>query len=497
MSRIVAAFLAGLMGRPAIASGAELTSPVLGNVVTAGAPLSFTLRAEADTARWRVRDFFGKEVASGNTPISGNSAIIAPRVPGLGYFTLDASLERGGAPAGSAHTALAILPPADKTARDSPFGVVTHFAKDWSTDIIPLIEKAGIGRVRDEQPWRKVEKQPGQYQFPPRLTGYMTELAAHGIDPLIVLAFSNPLYDNDKTPYDQEGRSGYAAYAAAVARRYGKQLSAVEVWNEYNGDFCQGPCREDRPAYYASMLKEAYAKLKVANPSLTVLGGAGVPIPLDYFQGLFKNGALDAMDAIVIHPYRKVPEGVEEKIDDLRQAMQRYGKSKPIWATEFSDFPDMRDNRDNAARYLVRMSTLLLAAKVDRIYWYLLKDYQQFTGLGLVRSESDAMGRYVPTAAYAAYAVLIQQLSGARFVRREPSDPQMRVYLFSRGGTEIRVAWSTASPGAYQLQPGGPIRQIDLMGNARTIPRQTGPVSIPVDQTPIYLISDSRPGAPG
>ena len=494
MNRATIACLAWLMGWPAMASGAELTSAVLGNIVTAGAPISFTLRAEADTARWSIRDFFGKEVASGNTQISNNRAVIAPRIQGLGYFTLDAALERGGTAAGSARTALAILPPADKSLRDNPFGVVTHFAKDWSTDIIPLIEMAGIGRIRDEQPWRKVERQRGQYKFPPRLTGYMGELAAHGIDPLIILAFSNPLYDNDKTPYAQQGRAGYAAYAAAVARRYGKQLSAVEVWNEYNGDFCQGPCRADRAAYYTSMLKETYATLKAANPSLTVLGGAGVPIPLGYFQSLFKNGALDAMDAIVIHPYRKVPEGVEEKIDDLRQTMQRYGKPKPIWATEFSDFPDMRNNRDNAARYLVRMSILLLAAKVDRIYWYLLKDYQQFSGLGLVRSESDPMGRYVPTPAYAAYAVLIQQLTGARFVRREPSDPRIRVYLFSRGGTEIRVAWSTETPGAYQLRSTGPIKQIDLMGNARTLPRQTGPVSIPVDRTPIYLVSDGPPG---
>src|SRR5262249_54112959 len=133
--------------------------------------------------------------------------------------------------------------------------------------------------------------------------------APNQLDPLIVLAFSNPLYDSNKTPYDDRGRAAYAAYAAAVAKRYSGQVSAVEVWNEYNGSFCDGPCRGDRPAYYAAMLKETYKSLKAANPSLVVAGGAAVPIPLDYFDNLFRQGALDAMDAVVIHPYRKIPEG--------------------------------------------------------------------------------------------------------------------------------------------------------------------------------------------
>ena len=128
---------------------------------------------------------------------------------------------------------------------------------------------------------------------------------------------------------------------------------------------------------------------------MTVLGGAAVPIPLDYYRQLFEHGALNSMDAVVIHPYRRQPEGVEEQIESLRQLMARYGTPKPIWATEFSDLPDMKKSRDDVARYLVRMSTLLLAAHVERLYWYLLRDYQEFTGLGLLHDESSPT-RYAP-----------------------------------------------------------------------------------------------------
>jgi hypothetical protein len=266
-----------------------------------------------------------------------------------------------------------------------------------------------------------------------------------------------------------------------VAGHYRGQVSAVEVWNEYSGSFCDGPCRSDRPAYYTAMLKQAYTSLKAANPSLTVAGGAAVPIPLDYFDGLFRHGALDAMDAVVIHPYRKIPEGVEEKIAGLRQMMQRYGAVKPIWATEFGDTADMHKDRNDVARYLVRMSTLLLAGGVERIYWYLLKDYQEFSGMGLLRSESDPAGRYVPAPAYAAYATLIKQLGGARFVRREASDPDLRIYLFSKGAGEILVAWSTGGAKTYDLP--GAFQQIDMMGNVRTSTRQAR-----LDANPVYLI---------
>jgi hypothetical protein len=477
--------LAALAACPAEA--ATLTSPVLGNIFTMGEPVTMTLHANGGSAHWALKDFYGKEAASGDAALSGGAATISIHTNALGYFTLDAS-----SGADSAEAALAILPASRPASANSPFGVMTHFAKGWSTDIVPLIERAGLKRVRDEQPWRKVEKEPGRYDFPPEFAAYMGALKAHNIDPLIVLDFSNPHYDGDKTPYTGQGRAGFSAYARAVLQRYGAQISGLEVWNEYNGSFCDGPCRTDRPGFYAGMLKDTYAALKSARPDVTVAGGAAVNIPLDYFEALFKKSALDSMDTVVIHPYRKDPEGVEEKIAQLRDLMQRYGKVKPIWATEFGDQQDMRKNRNNEAPYLVKMSALLLSAKVERIYWYLLKDYQQFEGMGLLRGESDPLGRYAPSPAYAAYATLIRQLDGAHFVRREPSDPETRVYLFADGTREVRVAWADQPGEHFDLKTDRPAQVIDMMGNAKTIAVDNGGASVPLDLNPVYLISAAR-----
>jgi hypothetical protein len=470
------------------APSVKLAQTALGNIFVAGESIVIPVHGGQGNLRWNIRDFFGVEIASGATPTSGETTLLQLPIPTLGYFTLQIAAEDDAQGAAEARTVLAIVPPPSQTGRASPFGVMTHFAKGWPTDIIPLIEKAGIRHVRDEQPWRQVERQRAQYAFPPRLSAYMSELTAHHLDPLIVLAFSNPLYDGDQTPFSDAGRAGYAAYARAVAQHYAPSVSAVEIWNEYNGSFCAGPCRSDRPAYYDSMLQESYKSLKAANPSLTVLGGAAVPVPLDYLGKLFEKGALDAMDAVVIHPYRRQPEGVEEQIDSLRRLMARYGTPKPIWATEFGDLGDMRKSRDDVARYLVRMSTLLLGAKTDRIYWYLMRDYQEFTGLGLVRDETDPLGRYTPAPAYAAYATLIHQLDGASFVRREPSDPATRIYLFADGKREIHVLWSALPGATYEVASEIPLRRVSMMGDERLLMPRNGRVTVALDQNPFYLV---------
>jgi hypothetical protein len=220
---------------------------------------------------------------------------------------------------------------------------------------------------------------------------------------------------------------------------------------------------------------------------VTVLGGAAVQIPIDWFQKLFSHGALQSMDAVVIHPYRKRPEGVEERIAELRASMERHGGAKPIWATEYGDIADMKKSRDDVARYLVRMSVLLRAAGVERMYWYLLRDYAEFAGLGLVRDENDPLGRYAPNPAYPAYAVLIDRLARARFVKREPSPDDAYVYLFmDEGGHELRVAWADA-PRPYRIPEVGPARIYSMMGGELDGARDASS-ALTLGRNPIYIV---------
>ena len=255
------------------------------------------------------------------------------------------------------------------------------------------------------------------------------------------------------TPYTDSGREGYARYGKAILDQYGDDIRTLEVWNEYNGSFAEGPAAEDRAMHYTKMLEQAYLQIKSVRPDVKVLGGAAVHIALPYLREVFRLGGLEYMDAVVVHPYG-TEEGIERELAALEELIEQYGGGvrKPIWVTEFGRWDHSPEGRRRSASYLVRMATLLLSADVERMYWYLMRDYINFQTMGLVRDQDSPFGRYAPAPAYVAYANLIRQLSGARYVRREPTDPRTHVHVFERGGEEIRVSWSTAPDGAGELR---------------------------------------------
>jgi len=447
----------------------------------------------ADRLLWSITDFFGFEIARGETVSDSGRASIIIEDSETGYFEVKLQAEPASTGTATARTAFAVIPALDEVALDdSPFGVMTHFAQGWDTDVVPLISRAGIRHVRDEQYWAQVEQRRGRYSFSKRLARYMTELFKHDLEPLIVLSFANDLYDDGLTPFSDDGRAGYARYGRAVVERYRQQIRTVEIWNEYNGSFCEGPCRDDRPANYTQMLKQAYEELKRVRPDITVLGGAAVKIPVPYFEAMFQAGALDYMDAVAVHPYGSAPEHVAKEIAGLKQLMARHDRVRPIWVTEIGRGRASPEGRREAARYLVRMFTALLSTGVERIYWYLLRDYQNFTGMGLLRGPDSEFGRYAPNPAYAAYANLIHQLHKASFVRRERTDPRTHMYLFDRANVEVRVAWSTASPARLRLQADDALVVLDIMGRQSILVPEGGVADLVVDDDPVYIVGAAR-----
>jgi hypothetical protein len=335
---VLALLLATVMGGAAVGQVRLSIGQVHpGNVFDPSESIRVPVTADASHVLWSLVDVDGVEVASGNTELSSGRGTVVIGRPGPGYFELALHAPMADGSRQDARTALAVVPaPAAGAPGGSRFGVMTHFAQGWETDLVPLIARAGIGHVRDEQYWDRVETERGQYRFPERFTRYMADLATHRLDPLIVLSFANRLYDRGLTPFSAEGRDAYARYGRAVLDHYGSQIRAVEIWNEYNGSFCEGPCRDDRPTSYVEMLEQACRVLKSSHPGVGVVGGVTANIPLPYLENVFKKGALDFTDALSVHPYGSTREDVGKEIADLRALAAHY--SHPdlvIWATEF------------------------------------------------------------------------------------------------------------------------------------------------------------------
>jgi hypothetical protein len=379
-------------------------------------------------------------------------------------------------------------------------GVMTHFAHGWSLDAMTPLAATGVRHVRDEIYWDEVEIAPGRFEFPARFDAYMAELRVHGIRPLVPLTFASRHHDDGLTPHTEAGFRAYARYAVEVLRHYGDQIQAVEIWNEYNGGFAQGPATTNRAETYTAMLRHAYAAIKSERPDVTVLGGSTAGLPFPYLERLIAAGALEHLDAVSIHPYRadEPPETLEAPLRRLQEllARRRPGRPVPIWVTEIgwpARTPGEKSgpllDEEKQAAYLVRALVLLLSLGVEKVYWYQLRDHGVDAGLGLLRTEPG----YPPKPAYGAFTTLLARLRGVGAIVRESAPEGVYHFRFDpleadAGHPSVRLLWATRP---VSFPSGGATRLVRLDGSTAT--PHGG--SLLLDEAPIYLEGVSDPEA--
>jgi len=436
--------------------------------------VEFEVSGAASPLRWRLEQAPGRTLLSGEVALPSGNGTLSFKIPDQGYYELVATDG-----ASEIRIPVVSLPPYQGT--DTRFGVVTHFAQGWSTDLVPLIARLGVRTVRDEIYWSGVELSPHHYEIPAVAQGYMGELKKNGIEPLLVLSFGNKLYDGGLAPFTDTGRAAFAGYAVNAIRPFADQIHAAEVWNEYNGMFCTGPCEANRPQYYTAMLKAANAAIKAAYPAIRVVGISSDHMPEPYFRHLADAGALENLDIVSIHPYQDHDEGVIEAIASLRALLERNHAPKPIWATEFGI--GGQDGR-RIADYLVRMTTQLLSAGLERVYWYAFKDQREFPGMELVKAGN---GVFYPAPAYAAYGSLIRHLAGAVYVGRLALDPRTHAHVFEAQQKKTIVVWSVSETARLCANGGSAIILFDSLGHKISTEHTATGVCFDVDDSPIFI----------
>jgi hypothetical protein len=147
-------------------------------------------------------------------------------------------------------------------------------------------------------------------------------LVTNGVRPILTL-IASPRWAMASTagctqicaqPPGQAHGADFAAFAAAVARRY-PLAAAIEIWNEPNNH--HGSVQGPRPAEYAAALAQAYDAIKAQRPAMRVLAGAlgaygaspsqpttATDMRLgDYLQAMLADGAAAHMDGLSLHPY--------------------------------------------------------------------------------------------------------------------------------------------------------------------------------------------------
>jgi hypothetical protein len=403
---------------------------------------------------------------------------------------------------------------------ESPFGINTAFDPE-TPDLearLRAMQHAGIKWGRQDFTWRRIEKQPGEYDW----AGYdrLVELCRrHG-----VLVFGDLVYAPDfHDPRTPAGVEAYCAFARAAVKRYAGKADYWQIWNEPNGGYWKGSADE-----YARLLAASGKAVHEANPKAKVLGLNSAFCDVRFAEAILKQVPNDCFDIACFHPYRP-PSAPEDKFDwwmldqyvkswnktrltpeyplvrmtyleqadELSKVLGTFGAPKPLWVTEMcwnTHIHPYGVSELRQADLLVRLYVLGLASrKVEKVFWWTLADtgtrqFDQADMVGLMRVDLS------PKYSYHAYAFMTRMLEGKNWVRNDAFGPDVFACVFTEPtkGEDTLVAW-TPKPVAY-VRVSNTDRGLDcydLFGTQRHVPYdkvRTGSLPVPLGEGPIYIV---------
>lgn len=291
--------------------------------------------------------------------------------------------------------AIAVTPAAPSRAPPPPallrdhlqIGVATHYGmRGESTKTFSALAALGVDGLRDEAYWDHVEGPPGKLNIPKQVAAWYELAKRSRLQPLLLLSYTHPDYQNGTRPTTADGRAGFARYAAFVARAL-LGVKQFQIWNEWElvSRFAEPGLAQD----YLSLVREVAPVLRAERPGALVLP-AGVQRAgffNGYLESLVRGGLLGMVDGIALHPYRfsepdPSPEAWYAEMRRLGEHIAVWdpvrGPSAALYVTEMG-FPSHWGRHGVTptlqADYLERC--LLLALLVPRLrgfWWYGLRD---------------------------------------------------------------------------------------------------------------------------
>jgi hypothetical protein len=321
------------------------------------------------------------------------------------------------------------------------------------------IKDMGASFIRRGFYWTSVEKQKGIYDFSD-YDKLMRDADSNGLRVLGCLFGENNLYENDGQGgiQTEEGRQGFAAFAAALADHYKGRGIIWEIWNEpntrtfwrSNGEHNSDEFAEE----YTALVKATVPAMLAVDPNCFVAAGSVSAFwePSYYWtnacfsKGIYESG----IRGWTVHPYGlKTPE--EHAAGYARFRLIFINNNVP------EDFPLLNSERgfsiqnlqegwsggpeDMALEYqawhVVRQYMIDLMCQVQLTIWYEWKG-QDF----------GVMDGNEQRPAYFACKNMVGELSGYSYLERlEVESPQDYLLLFgNQEGDKKIVAWTAPPP---------------------------------------------------
>ena len=396
------------------------------------------------------------------------------------------------------------------TEKNPSFGTNGHYGQiKGSFDInAKLMNEMGNGWVRDGVNWDHVETEKGVYSYETGRAKAMDEgmeaYYENGLDVLLVLLGTNPIYDEGKTPASDEAIQAYTDFCVDSVKHYRGKINAVEIWNEYN---LKGfnPSMEP-PETYAKMLKSAYTAIKKIDPEITVVGCATSGVNVSFIQRVLEAGGAEYMDVISVHPYNRTTydsDTVRGEIAKLREVMAKYGiEDMPIWSTEdgFAASPDHyelygyteKDIPINEAKFVLASGIYDLC---DKLFMY---DFQNDGtdplssehNYGLIKSWSNKIDdAYAAKTPYITISFANYFVNNNTYIEKLRETQNERIFLYKDKNSDKNsiVMWNIGKQSRITLRLSEAIDVYDMYGNVNSLVSPDGIYTFETDENIIYI----------
>ncbi len=280
----------------------------------------------------------------------------------------------------------------------------------------------------------------------------------------------------------------------------------VELFNEYHYQ----ERYQNNPKAAVAMQKVGYEAAHAADPDIIVCGGATGRFPLEWMEGVLKEGFGDYIDAFSGHPY-----SVEARPEDVtysngtsvqqtkagRELLDKYGyQDKEIILSELSyTAAAVCETEVDQAKYGIRQY-IMTSPLVEEFIWYNAinkKDYgtQSVTeqNFGLLKASANDVGvpyQAKPVAlAFGAYNDLLAQ--GENLGRVETDDEDIYIYKFkTRNNEDVIAVWNWLDEiETIGLNLGTDTAELyDMYGNKTDIKAdENGVFNLAISGEPVYI----------
>jgi hypothetical protein len=389
-------------------------------------------------------------------------------------------------------------------------GVQLKAGADWSKERLTEAQSLGFRIVRKGMYWSSVEKTRGVYDF----SEYDDEIAYAtklGLRVSITLFGGNSLYekkDGVKGIITEEGRQGFAGFAAAAAARYKGTNILFEIWNEPNvrtfwGNHGTHNTKQFANEYSALVNTVTPAMLK-ENPKCFVVAGSVSNYwepSYQWTEFCFQNGVLKSgISAWSVHPYGvKNPEQHEVGHTRTRELLKKYGApDMPILNTERGyavaktatgegwSGGEAAKTLNYQAEHFIRQLLVDHLCGVRFSVWY---EWGGNEGFGMWNPDGSARP------VVASLKELISELEGYGFSERIQGDSKqdyLAIFKNAKGEKKI-AAWTSPPAGGSPDETWEHEVEIELGGGHKpiTIKLSGHPkyVSIPANSKPVKAVT--------